>query len=400
MMAKTYDYVAPTGVIVPDTSAVLETVQNEWREVFGNDLSVDPETPQGVLITADTLGRNAVIRNNAVLANQINPNQAGGLFLDAICALTGLERAKKTRATIANVDVTGIPHTLIRKGARARTQAGAIFETTSDTTLSQGGAGRVNFQAVEYGPIEAPAGTLVHIVDNVLGWETVHNDESVTPAQAEQSDESLHALRKRTLALQGISLSEAITSALYAIEGVQSLHFRENIDNVAQIIDGGFMRPHSIWVCVDGGTDTGIAQALLKNKSAGAGWNGKVAIAAIDPVSKQKYSVLFDRPTLRHFLVRVTVRAGSSVTNPQEVVRKAILAYAENQLENSTGFRVGTSVSPFELAAAVNRDVPDIYVQRLEISNLKPLEYVTTEIALKIWEKASITSSSIQVVVL
>ncbi len=399
-MAKTYDYLTHTGVIVPDTSTLLNTVQDEWRSVFGNDLSVNAETPQGVLITADTLGRNAVIRNNAALANQINPNHAGGIFLDAICALTGLERTKKTHSTIANVDVTGAPHTLIRKGARARTQAGDLFETTDAVVLDSDGAGTINFRSVEYGSITAPAGALVHIVDSVLGWETVNNSESATPGQTEQSDASLNRQRKRTLALQGISISEAITSALYEINGVKSLKFRENTESVTQIIDGVSMKPHSIWVCVDGGTDIDIAQALLNNKSAGAGWNGKVSVEAIDSISEQKYTILFDRPTPRYFLTRVIVRVGPSVTDPQITVRNAIIAYAENQFENEAGFMVGTSVSPFELAAAVNRYVPDIYVQRLEISNLAPLNYVTTEIPLDIWEKAFITPSAIQVIVL
>ncbi len=398
-MAKTYDYLTHTGVIVPDTATVLETVQNEWRSVFGNDLSVEAETPQGVLMTADALARNAVIRNNAALANQINPNHAGGVFQDAICALTGLERAKKTHSTIANVDVTGVPHTLIRKGARAHTQAGAIFETTGDTTLSQDGAGKVNFQAVEDGPIEAPAGALVHIVDNVLGWETVNNDENAILGQTEQSDESLHALRKRTLALQGLSIPEAITSALYALEGVRSLKFRENTDSVTQVIDGISLKPHSIWVCVEGGIDTDIAQALLKNKSVGAGWNGAIKIETTEATSGQKYPVLFDRPTLRYFLVRATVRADSSVTDPQIAVRQAITSYAENQFEDESGFTVGTSVSPFELAAAIHRYVPGIYVRQLEVSNLHPIEYGTTEIALNIWEKALITPSAIQVII-
>ncbi|UUM20921.1 baseplate J/gp47 family protein [Mycoavidus sp. SF9855] len=399
-MAKPYDYLTHTGVMVPDTATVLETIQNEWRSVFGNNLSVEAETPQGVLMTADALGRNAVIRNNAALANQINPNQAGGVFLDAICALTGLERAKATRSTLANVDITGVPHTFIDEGARARTQAGDLFSTISATRLSQDGTGKVDFHSVEYGPIAATAGALVHIVDNVLGWETVYNAENATLGQSEQSDESLRAQRKRTLALQGISLSEAITSALSAIEGVKSLQFRENTESVAQIIDGVSMKPHSIWVCVDGGMDTDIAQALLKNKSAGAGWNGAVALQAINTASGQAYSVLFDRPTPRHFLVCVKVRIDSSVTDPQNAVRDAITTYAENQLENDKGFRLGTSVSPFELATAVNRGVPGIYVQEVKISNHKPVEYVTTEIKLNMWEKAFITPSAIQVVVL
>lgn len=399
-MADTYDYLTRTGVIVPDTAVVLDTVRNEWRSVLGDDLSVADETPQGVLITADVLGRNSVIRNNAALANQINPNESGGVFLDAICALTGLERAQAKRSTIANVDVTGIPNTPIRQGLRARTEAGDLFETTETVVLARDGTGKVGFRSVEYGAVPAPAGTLRHIVDSVLGWETVNNTENAKLGQIKQSDESLRLLRRQTLALQGVSISEAITSSLYATEGVQSLQFRENTDSAIRVIDGVSMKPHSIWVCVDGGTNTDIAQALLKNKSAGAGWNGAVEVEAIDPASGQKYTILFDRPTLRNFLTRVMVRAGSSVTDPQVVVREAILAYSENRIDGETGFTVGTSVSPFELAAAVNRFAPSIFVQRLEVSNLSPIDYVTTEITLEIWEKASITPSGIQVIVL
>ncbi|WP_338860908.1 baseplate J/gp47 family protein [Mycetohabitans rhizoxinica] len=398
-MTDNYDYLTRTGVIVPDTAGVLDTVRNEWRGVLGDDLSVADETPQGVLITADALGRSSVIRNNAALANQINPNEAGGVFLDALCALTGLERAKAQRSSIADVEVTGIPNTVIRQGLRARTEAGELFETTETVVLARDGRAKVGFRAVEYGPVAAPAGTLRYIVDSVLGWETVHNPENAKLGRGRQSDASLRRLRKQTLALQGVSLCEAITSALYATEGVQSLKFRENTESVVQVIDGVVMKPHSIWVCIDGGTDADIAQALLKNKSAGAGWNGTVQVNAVDPASGQSYRVRFDRPIRRDFLARVTVRAASSVADPQIAVRDAILAYSEKRIEGETGFTVGTSVSPFELAAAVNRYVPGLYVQRLEVSHLLPINYVTTEIPLGIWEKAAIAPSGIQVIV-
>ncbi|WP_197335293.1 hypothetical protein [Ralstonia solanacearum] len=115
-MAENYQYLTRSGVIVPDTDAVRDDVRAEWRGVFGDDLSVDEETPQGVLITVDTLARDGVARNNAALANQINPGQAGGVFLDAICALTGLERAAATRSTLSGVDVAGIPNTPFARG--------------------------------------------------------------------------------------------------------------------------------------------------------------------------------------------------------------------------------------------------------------------------------------------
>lgn len=91
-----YGYVTSTGVIVPDTSTTLDQVRSEYRAAFGDDLDTSAETPQGVLITAETESRDAVARNNADLANQINPNLAGGVFLDAIWQLTGGQRVRAT----------------------------------------------------------------------------------------------------------------------------------------------------------------------------------------------------------------------------------------------------------------------------------------------------------------
>ncbi|MHC5543543.1 baseplate J/gp47 family protein, partial [Singulisphaera rosea] len=98
-----YQYLDATGVIVPDTSSLLADVQSEYQAVFGADLIVTPDTPQGVLITAETLARTEVVNNNAALANQINPNIAGGVFLDAILALTGMQRTPASPTVVTNV---------------------------------------------------------------------------------------------------------------------------------------------------------------------------------------------------------------------------------------------------------------------------------------------------------
>ncbi len=90
-----YNYIEPQGVIVTDTTGeILNEVINEYQNAFGQDLIAptinNPQsfsTPQGLLITSETLARQSVVDNNALLANQINPNVSGGIFLDAILAL-------------------------------------------------------------------------------------------------------------------------------------------------------------------------------------------------------------------------------------------------------------------------------------------------------------------------
>lgn len=402
-MADAYEYVTANGVIVEDTADVQAEIQNEWKTTFGSDLSVDPSTPQGVIITSDTLARTSVIRNNAALANQVNPNLAGGVFLDALCALTGLARQAQSRSTIADVVLAGVSGTAVPAGVTAKTSAGDLFESITQVMIPSGGTVTVDFQSVEYGPVPALANTLTQVANGVLGWETVTNPNAAVLGTTQESDASLRSRRRETLALQGIAIPEAITSALYAVEGVKSLTFRENVAATSQVIDGVTMLAHSIWACVDGGTDADIAASLLQNKSAGCAWTSgagtPVSVNVTDAASGQTYAVDFDRPEQVGILVRATVKAASYTGDVTTAVKAAIMAYAENGIAGETGIVVGQSVSPFELAGAVNEEAPGIFVQKMEVSLASSVSYQTTEISLDIWQIADIQDSYITVVV-
>lgn len=392
-----YQYIDSTGVIVADTADTQATVENEFKSAFGTDLITTPDTPQGVLITAEALARDAVIRNNADLANQINPNLAGGIFLDAICALTGLQRIAATRSSVT-AQVTGIASTTIPAGSQAQTAAGDVFFSAADITLDGSGNGSGTFYSQEYGPISCGISDLNQIVTGVLGWETITNSAAATLGQSQQSDQSLRALRRNTLALQGISLGEAITSALYAVDGVKSLTFRENTANTTQTIDGVSMVAKSIYVCVDGGTDLDVATALLANKTVGAAWNGGVTQTVVEPYSGQSYDVKFSRPTEINMSVRVTIRSGTSLTDPVSAVKDAIMAYVNGELNDESGFTVGNDVSPFELAGAVNQQNPSIFVKLVEISDDGGTTWQSTEYAIAINQVARTNTGLIQVV--
>lgn len=80
------------GIILPDTSTLRQEVEAEYKNIFGDDFDTDSSTPGGILVDAETTSRQSVLRSNVQTANSINPNYAGGIFLDAILALTGDER--------------------------------------------------------------------------------------------------------------------------------------------------------------------------------------------------------------------------------------------------------------------------------------------------------------------
>lgn len=395
-----YQYLRETGVIVPDTAETLEQVRSEFRTAFGTDLDLSAETPQGVLVTAETQARDTVIRNNADLANQINPNLAGGVFLDAIWQLTGGQRFGALPSVIRNAILTGTPGTLIPAGSRAAVSSSdQQFQLIGAVVLDNSGSGVGVFQSVNNGAIAAAIGALDQIVTGVLGWETVSNPYPAELGALQESDIASRVRRRLTLALQGVALPEAIVSGVYSLPGVRSALFRENFTNVAVTIEDVVLSPHSVYLCVDGGIDNDIALMLLRKKSLGAGMNGNTTIMTTEPVSGQVYPVQFSRPDAVPIFARVTVRGGSAFSDVPALVREAILAYSRGEQEGEPGFTVGEDVSAFELASAVNRAHPTIFVQNVEISQ-DGATYSSAAIPITISEIATILSSNITVTVL
>ena len=159
--------------------------------------------------------------------------------------------------------------------------------------------------------------------------------------------------------------------------------------------------PHTVYVVVDGGNDENIARALLENKSLGCGWKGTIEVQVQDEESGQWYTVRFDRPEYVPVRARFTVRVLGGVTvDYQTVVRQAVTDYADDLLEGLRGFRVGVAVSPFEMSIAVGTVEPAIFVLNGQVGLLStPVEDLTAEtIPLEIWQKATITQASIDVV--
>ena len=396
-----YDYITSTGTVVPDTSTLQAEVEDEYRAALGADIVVTPNTPQGTLITAEVIARTGVIGNNAALANQINPNLAEGVFLDAIWALTGGQREAATRSVVPGCVLTGLPGLVIPAGSQAALADGTLFESVSGLILSNpGGTGTVDFQAVDTGPISVNVGALNQIVTGILGWDAITNPTAATLGQDEESDFDSRQRRRNTLSLQNVALPAAITSALYGGDiGVRSLTFRENVTSVTQTIDGVSMGAHSIFVCVDGGTDLDVATILLANKSLGCDWNGSTTVNVTDPASHQVYTVEFQRPAVIEVQVRVTVRNIGALSSIPDTVRQAIMDYVNGLLPGEAGFVVGASVSSFELGGAVARQVPGLQVVKCEISLITPTVWSTDEITIRIDQIAFLQSGNIQVVI-
>ncbi len=392
-----YQYISSTGVIIPDTSTLLTNVTATYISVFGADLVVTPDSPAGVFINAEVLAEASLVQNNAAVANQINPNLAAGTFLDAILALTGVQRSPATQTYVSAVTLTGVSGTVVPAGTLAATAAGDQFASVATVTIGAGNTITVDFKSVEYGAVPCGANSLTVVVSSVLGWETIDNTSPGALGTATQSDVGARAYRNNTLGFQGVALPVAIMSALYNVQGVSSVWFQENVAATTQTINGVSMVSHSVYAVVNGGAQLDIAAALLENKSSGAAWVGSTTVDVVEPASNQTYAVKFDYATPIGISIQVTSPNGNG-TN----ITNAILAYAAGTVPNfplqtGSAWAVGGEISAFEIAAAVIAQYPQYIITNVEISLTSSISYSTSPIQMTVQQVATTSSGEISV---
>lgn len=404
-MAADYKYIESTGTIIPDVETIQQDVQQEYINAFGNDINLDPQSPEGLLISAETLARISVARNNSDLANQINPNLSGGIYFDAIWALTGGYRDPGELTLVAGVTLAGQPGTVIdglTSLAKTNDSNGFLFQLLNTVIIGPAGTATGTFRAMIPGPLTIDVNTLTIIVNGPIGWETVTNPFAGSPGRLVQSDLAARNQRRKTLGLQGSGFAEAVISALYKTQGVTSLQFRENVTGGVLVIDGVSMLPHSMYACIDGGSNIEVATTITNKKGGGCNYNNgpgtPVSQPYTNPYSFQTINVLFDRPEYITILVQVTIRISNvDGGDPVSAVKQAIIDYANGDIDGEDGLGVGDNVSPFELAGAINIYVPGVFVSKLEIAATTP-PFSTDEIPISIWQRAIITEDSISVI--
>jgi hypothetical protein len=356
-----YTYTDSTGVITSNTANLQAQVESEYTAAFGDGLIFSGSTPQGVLANAETLARSRMLQLNATVANQINPNYAGGVFLDATMALMGSYRTS-SNYTLVPGNLTGVPGTLIPAGSLVQDDLGNMYQTTYAVTLAAGspGTASVTVAAVVAGPLVVAEHAISIIVTNILGWETVDNPGiQASVGTVTQSDAAARTLRNVTLAAQGNSLTQAIISSIYLVPNVTDVFFQQNISSTPTTIAGVPMVGNSIYVCEAGGDPNVVALALNNKKSGGCAYNnatGYIGIGTIIGVTTQTATTVVGSANLTSLSVSTTgLFVGQTVTGtgiPANSVIIAILSSNSVAINNfataaGSGVTITFGGSPF-----------------------------------------------------
>lgn len=383
------------GVIIPDTSDILETVQQEYTIAFADygEISLEEATPQGRLIDTEVNSRIATITFNAQIANVlINIFMSSGSALDAWGANFDIPRIGETPSTVV-ATLTGVPNTVIPANSEAQDDNNIIWRSESEIILNAQGTGTGIFACTKDGAVELGVNQLKTIVASsslgVDGWETITNTVSAALGNEKEPD-IVYKQRILDAIFNASALFGNYASAIYReVDGVKDVFTYDNPRGQSILLDNITIPAHSVYVCVDGGNSQDIAQALYAIKSAGAGWTGNTSVVVIDPVYNTSNPIKYQNPVIQNIIIEVELVALTATTSDLENdVKDTITNYFNNDYlaEGYSKIGIRSVLKPFTIATLLTSKISGVSINSVKVGLETPAPHALVNII-----KASVT---------
>lgn len=184
------------------------------------------------------------------------------------------------------------------------------------------GVGRVIAQ--EAGAIEQPPNTIDSIATPVFGWESITNPLPATTGRFRETDSELRNRFRETKFQRATNILEALYSALYAVNSVDSIVIYENDTDV---VDENGLPPHSFHVIIDGGLESEIAHAIWDNRPTGILSVGTTSIDILDSFGYIR-TINFSRPEAIEIYVRMSLtRFSNYPQDGDERIKQELINY-------------------------------------------------------------------------
>jgi hypothetical protein len=322
------------GFQAASTTAILAGVQADWQSAYAVTLNFAPSTPQGQITASEA----AVIANAqqtfAFFATQTDPAYAQGRMQDAIGRIYGLSRNPSLPTTLT-VNCTGGgagASVALPAGATVTDASGNIYVLTSSVTLpSGGGTVQGTFACTVPGPIAVPSGpTPIAIYQSIPGWDSVTLLSGVQGTNIE-GRAAFEGRRQDSVEGNSLGAIGSIIGQVAQVAGVVD-YFGYNNNGSTTVTVGGVSIPaNAVYICVAGGAQGTVGQAIFNKKGPGAPTSGNTAVTVYDSnplyAVPQAYTINYQIPTALQLLFKVQlVRSGAIPGNGTQLVQNAVLA--------------------------------------------------------------------------
>lgn len=362
-----------SGLETKDNTVLVSDLTTGFQDIYsvnGEVLNFDSNTPDGQLIElfayAGTVNREMITE----VYNSCDPDKCVGAVQDNRYQINYLERKTGT-FTLQNIAITA-NQTVELQGLDAsyndvNASAFAVSDDNGnmwylvDSTTIYAGTTTLEFRASEYGEIIPTVGTITNLVTIVPGVVNAINTVGATSiGTEEESDSDFRIRRMRSVAVPGKNNTDNMEGQLYALDGVIAVKIHQNRSSST---DTTGTPAHSVWVIVEGGANTEIADVIYGNLG-GSDTRGSVQVP-ITTSSLEVFNVNFDRETIKPFYIRFDIKA---ITDLGEINQDDVKRYIVENLFYNIGEDVETSKVTQVCADAMLADGGNGYALDVELS--------------------------------
>ncbi len=266
-----------TGFVAPPESGILAGRLSDLNAALGGNANTALTTPQGQMASSFTAALGDAYDQFLAILNGVAPARAFGRLQDAIGYIYFMTR-KPATATTVSVNLTGAPGSVVASGtALIKDSAGNIYTADSSITISDVNTGTGIFSCTTLGPINVAANSVV-INQSSPGITSVNNPSAGIPGQAEESRLAFEARREATVQANSVGVLNAIRGALLLVPDVTDAYVIDN-PTTSPITTGGVTIPAGdLFICVNGGAQTAVGQAIISKKPPGCSYVTGVSV--------------------------------------------------------------------------------------------------------------------------
>lgn len=315
------------GFTSPEELAVYTGVMADFAAAFGTTLNGGQSTPQGQLATSLASVIGAFNDLFVSYCNQADPAYATGRMQDALGRIYFMTRHSAT-PTVVTATCSGATGVVIAAGSLAKATDGTIYRALTSATIPAGGSVSLQFSALTNGPIACPAGSLNAIYRTVAGWDSITNAADGTLGRNEETAAEFETRRALSVASNATGILAAVRGRVLGVTGMVDAYVTENSTAAPVTIGTQTIAAHSLFVCVQGGSDADVGAAILSKKNPGCAYTGSTTVAVLDTnsgyVTPPSYNVSFQRAASLAVNIVVTLVNGPDV--PSDVAAQVTAA--------------------------------------------------------------------------
>ncbi len=239
-----------TGLITANFTQIRQALIERYRQTYGIDIDLSTGSADGIFVNDLALIINNILEVISQLYNNLDIDQASGIYLDNLCKLSNVYRKEGnyswTWLTVTNngdSDMTDVTNLIFVDKSGIEWTCPDTVTLPADPNVQKA----LRVICNEPGPIDAPVGWIDRTLE--LLPLTVEQRVKAKLGEYQESDDSLRFRRSRYSSSNSNTVLEGLMSALLGTAGIEDVNiYNNNTATATTAEDGSTIDAHSVYI--------------------------------------------------------------------------------------------------------------------------------------------------------